>query len=182
AGTGRWAAGADPDSPGDAAGPTGTTATATRARTTTSRSTTPPPIDRRPKRFTWRVFVFVVSFLAVLGVVAGSVAWYGRSAYFVGLADGNQVAIYKGRPGGFLWFQPTLVDRKDLTLDDVLPAKHDELRTGKEEPSKADADRYVNNLRLTASQATSTTTTTVTTPTTTTAPTTTTTVRPPPPS
>jgi hypothetical protein len=55
-----------------------------------------------------------------------------------------------------------LVERKPLTVDDVLPAKVDDLRSGKEEATKADADRYVNNLRQEAaqrrSQATSTTT------------------------
>jgi PPM family protein phosphatase len=94
--------------------------------------------------------------------VAASLAWYARSAYFVGV-DGDQVAIFRGRPGGFLWFEPTLVDRKELRIDDVVPAKVDELRAGKEAPSKADADRYVNNLRQEAAQlwaATSTTSTT----------------------
>ena len=42
-----------------------------------------------------------INFLAVLGISAGSVGWYARRAYYVSLA-GNQVAIYKGRPGGIL--------------------------------------------------------------------------------
>src|SRR5439155_24496952 len=122
---------------------------------------------------TWRVAVFVVLVLAVLAISVGSVAWYARRAYYVGLA-GNQVAIYKGRPGGILWFEPTLVDRKPLTVDDILPAKVDELRAGKEEATKADADRYVNNLRQEAAErrangtgSTTATTTTATTTTTT---------------
>lgn len=109
--------------------------------------------------------VFLGLVVIVLGVVASAVAWYGRSAYFVGVKDGK-VTIFKGRPGGFLWFQPTLVEEKPLALDDVLPAKQDELRKGKEEGSKAAADRYVNNLRQEAAQlATPSTTTSITTPT-----------------
>jgi hypothetical protein len=57
------------------------------------------------------------------------------------------VAIYKGRPGGLLWFEPTLQERKPLTTADVLPSRLPDLRAGREEPTKADADRYVNNLR-----------------------------------
>ena len=154
-----------------------TTATATRARTTAGRQLPPLAPEPRPRRFTWRVGLFFVVFLAIFGVIIGSIVWYARSAYFVGVDDANQVAVFKGRPGGFLWFQPTLVDRYDVTLDQLLPANHDELRQGKEEPSRADADRYVNNLKSIAAQATSTTTTTTEPPTTTT---TTTTVRPPP--
>jgi protein phosphatase len=122
----------------------------------------------RPRRLTWRVGVFVVLVLAVLGVGVGSVGWYARSAYFVGLSN-DQVAIFKGRPGGILWFEPTLVERKPLRVADILPAKVDELRAGKEEATKADADRYVNNLRQEAAQSRETTSTTAPTTSTTTA-------------
>jgi len=92
----------------------------------------------------------VVAFLVVLTLVAGiavaAVGWYARSAYYVGL-DGDRVAIYKGRPGGLLWFEPTLQERKPLTTADVLPSRLPDLRAGRQEPTKAEADRYVNNLR-----------------------------------
>lgn len=104
--------------------------------------------------------LFLTCVVGVLGVVAASVAWYARSAYYVGV-DGDQVAIFRGRPGGFLWFEPTLVDRKELSIADILPAQADELRVGKEEPSKADADRYVNNLRQEAAERRAATTTTL---------------------
>ncbi len=141
----------------------GGTAIATRARPVDV-PPGPSPREPRPRRLTWRVLVFLGCVVAVLGVSAASVAWYARSAYFVGIDD-DRVAVFRGRPGGFLWFEPSLVDRKDdLTLDQVTPAKLEELREGKEEPSKADADRYVNNLRQEAVArrvATSTTTTTI---------------------
>ena len=108
----------------------------------------PPP---RPRRFTWRVVLFLVVMVGVLGLGAAATAWYAKSAYFVGL-DGEQVAVFKGRPGGFLWFDPELVERKSLTVNDILPAAVDDLRAGKEEPSKADADRYVNNLQQEAAE------------------------------
>jgi len=122
----------------------GSTSTATATRTR-------PPVvaevaTERPRRLTWRVLAFSLLVIAVFGAIVLSVAWYARSAYFVGL-EGERVAIYRGRPGGLLWFDPTLQERKPLTLDDVLPVHHSELRAGKEQASKAAADRYVNRLR-----------------------------------
>jgi hypothetical protein len=57
------------------------------------------------------------------------------------------VAIYKGRPGGVLWFKPTLRERKPLTRAEVPGAFLPALEKGKEVDSKAEADRYVTNLR-----------------------------------
>jgi protein phosphatase len=93
------------------------------------------------------VVAFLFAVVAVLGVAVWAVGWYARSAYYVGL-DGEQVAIFRGRPGGLLWFEPTLVEHKlQPTGGDLLPAQRLELQAGHEVPSKAAADRYVNNLR-----------------------------------
>jgi len=132
-----------------------TTATATRPRPAAAT----PPGPARPRRLTWRVLAFVVLVVAVFAAVILSVAWYARSAYFVGV-DGERVAIYRGRPGGLLWFDPTLQERKPLTLADVLPVHHGELQAGKEQASKAAADRYVNRLRQESEERRAVTTTT----------------------
>jgi serine/threonine protein phosphatase PrpC len=129
------------------------------APASTAVRTPPPPDDQevrggrrtRPRRFTWRVLLFLILFGGIVAVVVASINWYARSTYYVGL-EGNQVAIFKGRPGGFLWFTPTLVERTPLTVDDILPAARDDLQAGREQPSKADADRYVNNLRQEAAE------------------------------
>jgi len=134
-----------------------TTATATRPRPAAAT----PPVPARPRRLTWRVLAFVVLVVAVFAAVILSVAWYARSAYFVGV-DGERVAIYRGRPGGLLWFDPTLQERKPLTLADVLPVHHGELQAGKEQASKAAADRYVNRLRQESEERRAVTTTTTT--------------------
>ncbi len=112
------------------------------------RPTLAPPVPKaKPRRVTWRVGIFLIAVVAVLGVAVWSVAWYARSAYFVGL-DGDQVAIFRGRPGGLLWFDPTLVERKaQPTAAELLPAQLAQLQAGHEVASKKDADRYVNNLR-----------------------------------
>lgn len=138
----------------------------------------PPPAAPR-RRFTWRVAIFMIAVLAVLGSAVYAVAWYARGAYYVGL-DSEQVAIFRGRPGGMLWFDPTLVERKQQPAGaDLLPAQRTELEAGHEVSSKASADRYVNNLRqeVEARRAATTTTLPATT-TSTTTPATTSTSRP----
>jgi protein phosphatase len=87
------------------------------------------------------------------------VGWYARHTYYVGL-DGNRVAIFKGRPGGLLWFQPTLDQRKDLTTADILPSRLADLKGGHQEPTRADAQRYITRLREEAVEAHGGTTTT----------------------
>ena len=100
----------------------------TPPRTTTTTATTTRDGDgagatsaAAPRRFTWRVALFTLVLLAVVGRLLATIQWYGRSAYFVGL-DGDQVAIFKGRPGGLLWIEPTLVETSDLDIDRVPEA------------------------------------------------------------
>ncbi len=119
-------------------------------------ATRPPPAGPsradRPRRVTWRVVAFLVVLTLIAGIAVAAIGWYARGAYYVGL-DGDRVAIYKGRPGGLLWFDPTLVERKPLTTADLLPHHVRDLQAGREQPTKADADRYVNNLRQQAAEA-----------------------------
>ena len=119
----------------------------------------------------------------MLGGIAGFTVWFNRATYFVGIDQGN-VTIFEGRPGGFLWFQPTIVRRTDLPASGVLASNLPLLRTGVLEASYDDAQQVVNNLANEqsllgiATTATSTTAVTPTTPTTTAPPTTTTLAKP----
>jgi protein phosphatase len=128
---------------------------------------------RSRRRFTWRVALFTLVLLAVVGGAIATIQWYGRSAYFVGL-DGDRVAIFKGRPGGLLWIEPTLVETSDLDIDRVPEAGQHDIEAGKEQPSLADARHYVDNVAERADEldppATTTTSTTVPPTTTTLAP------------
>jgi protein phosphatase len=132
----------------------------------------PRHTGRRRRRLTWRVIAFVLVILAVVGGALATIQWYGGSGYFVGL-EGDQVAIYKGRPGGLLWIQPKLVEVTDLDIDRVPEARRHDIEDGKQQPSLADARRYVANVSERADELDPPTTTT------TTAPTTTTTLAPP---
>ena len=110
----------------------------------------------RPRRFTWRVFVFVFAVVVVVGAAVVAVGWYARHTYYVGV-DNGQVAIFKGRPGGLLWFQPTLDRRTSLSLSDVPASRLPDVRAGREEATRAEAQRYVNALRQEAAAQTTTT-------------------------
>jgi serine/threonine protein phosphatase PrpC len=122
----------------------------------------------RPRRrlLTWRVGLFVLAFLAIIGITLGVIVYMGRSTYYVGVRD-QQVVIFRGRPGGVLWIQPELAESTPIALSQVPAARLDEVRAGVEESSLAEAQRYVANLQEQIDQATATTTTsTTTTPTT----------------
>jgi PPM family protein phosphatase len=116
---------------------------------------------------TFRLVGFIALLLLLLGGAAGAVGWYARGSYFVGL-DQTQLTIYKGRPGGLLWFKPTVAEHTGVQLGAVLANRVDDLRSGKEEATLAGAHSYVANLQAEAQAHQATTVTTTIGPTTTT--------------
>jgi protein phosphatase len=117
------------------------------------------------RRVTWRVLLFTVVLLALIGGSLATIQWYASSTYFVGF-EGDRVAIFKGRPGGLLWIDPELVEVTDLARERVPAARRLDIADGKEQSSLADAHRYVANVTEQA-DALEPATTTTTTPTTT---------------
>jgi protein phosphatase len=106
-----------------------------------------------------RVVAFLVLFVGILALAGAGVGLYARGTYYVGLS-GTQLIIFQGRPGGLLWFRPTIAARTSLTTADVLPYQIPVLRAGQEEGSLAGAQAYVRNLATEYSQARGVTTTT----------------------
>jgi protein phosphatase len=100
---------------------------------------------RRRSRFTWRVALFVVIFLAIIAAAVGTIIYTGTSTYYVGF-DGDTVAIFQGRPGGVLWIDPELEETTTISRDNVPDGVLGELERGKEQSSLEDARRYVANL------------------------------------
>ena len=124
-----------------------------------------PDDDEQAVRRSTRRATVVTGILALLivGAAFAGTAWYARSGWFVGLEE-DRVAIFKGRPDGVLWFEPTLEERTNLDRDDVPPSRLPQLESGKEESSLTDARQYVERLqeegdRLRARALTTTTTT-----------------------
>jgi PPM family protein phosphatase len=110
------------------------------------------------------------------GVVVGALAairWYDTNSYFVKVKS-NELIIYQGRIGGFLWYNPAEVKRTGVTTADVPATYLADLRAGVEESSVNGAVTYVENLVTTRKCQANPADPACTTPPTTVAPTTTT--------
>jgi len=103
------------------------------------------------RRVTARLVAFIIVLVLLLGGAVGAIGFYARGAYFVGIDhDRGQVAIFKGRPGGLLWFKPTVEERTDLTQAIVPEAEAADVETGHPATSLAAARQYVANLKAAA--------------------------------
>lgn len=109
-----------------------------------------PPVsaDDGPtrRRTVFRVLKWVAPIVLLLAIALGIVAWYTRTHYYVG-SSLRLVAVYKGVPGGILFFDPTLEDRTSgLRLVDLTATQREEVLDGKTFSSKEDAIDYVDKL------------------------------------
>ncbi|MGH9211796.1 MAG: Stp1/IreP family PP2C-type Ser/Thr phosphatase [Acidimicrobiales bacterium] len=101
---------------------------------------------RGQRRVTWRVVLFLLLVLGVVGGAFALVQWYARSTYYVGFSD-DEVAIFRGRPGGVAWIDPTLEESTGISREDVPADSVDALVDGQQEPNREEAEAYVDNLR-----------------------------------
>jgi protein phosphatase len=105
----------------------------------------PKPGRRRPRLITLRVVAFCAVLVVLLAGAVAGLAWYARSGYFVGLI-GKRITIFQGRPGGVLWFHPTVADPTNVTTADVESRHLPALASGQQEPSLTAARQYVDRL------------------------------------
>jgi PPM family protein phosphatase len=112
------------------------------------------------RRLTWRVIAFAAVVVLIVAVAAGAVWWQARNTYFVAFDDG-EVTIFRGQPGGLLWFDPTVEDRTGITRREVPPFRRTALEDGVERSTRAEAERYVATLQELIDDRSTTTTTTV---------------------
>jgi serine/threonine protein phosphatase PrpC len=125
--------------------------------------------EPRPPLITWRVVVFGVALLALLAGAIGAVQWYGTHAYYVGASsrgDVQVVTLYKGRSGGVLWVDPSIVEQTTTAVSELTDAQR--LEVGNE-TSRTEARARALLSSLTTPSTTTTVPTTTTLPTTTTA-------------
>ncbi|HET6795043.1 MAG TPA: Stp1/IreP family PP2C-type Ser/Thr phosphatase [Acidimicrobiales bacterium] len=97
------------------------------------------------RRVTVRLVAFVLALAVVIAGAAAAIVWYARAGYYVGLR-GDRLTIFQGRPGGLLWFNPTIADRTPYTSQQVLAYHLADLKQGRTESSLTAARRYVRNL------------------------------------
>jgi protein phosphatase len=123
--------------------PRAAVSSATAGRDPWGESEDEPDIHDMPtRRVTGRVIAFVLVLLLVLGGAAAAIGFYARGSYYVGLDDGY-VAIFRGRPGGLLWFQPTVEETSKLTQANVPDAYRDAITEGHEVADLEEAQRYL---------------------------------------
>ncbi len=138
-----------------------------------------------PRRITPRVIGFVILVAAVPVAAYYVLKWYAYDNWIV-TAQGEQIVVKQGQPGGVLWFHPKVVDHTGFTTGQIDPSAVGPVKAGVQKSSLHSAQAYVTSITTippTTTTTVPTTTTTflhrVTTPlsptTTTTAPTTTTT-------
>jgi protein phosphatase len=134
--------------------------------------------QRKPRhrvRSAGRFARFVVPIVLILGLAVAMTAWYARRTYFVAFNRAGEVTVYQGRPGGLLVWDPTVIQRSEVTRADLPEDAVLDVRDKKEFSNRGDAIAFAARVETRA-----TTTTTTTTSTTTTTTTTTTAVPPPP--
>ena len=122
---------------------------------------------RRAGRGVWRVLLFTVPIVVIVGIALGTVRWYAQNSYFVAFDKKHQVVIYRGRPDGLLFWQPEVLDKTGVTEAQLTPFAVDKVRNRKDDfNSEQDAKAFVTRGRRKSNPATSTSTTTTTTATT----------------
>ncbi len=116
-----------------------------------------------PRRVTFRVVGFVLLVAAVPVAAYFVLRWYAYDNWIV-TAQGQQIVVKQGQPGGVLWFHPRVVDRTTYTLNEVLPDAAAAVHAGVQEGSLASARHYIGQIVAAGTATTSTTTTTSTVP------------------
>jgi len=114
-----------------------------------------------PRRITFRVIGFVLLLAAVPVAAYFLLRWYAYDNWIV-TAQGQEIVVKQGQPGGVLWFHPKVVDLTGHTLDQVLPTAAAAVHAGVQKSSLSNARHYVNEIVAAGTAATSTTTTTTT--------------------
>jgi protein phosphatase len=102
----------------------------------------------RQRRITFRVLLFFVLLAAVVYGGYRFVYWYAYDTYYV-TADGQQLVIYQGHPGGVLGLQPRLVKQTGIDLSQIPPTSVSDVQARVIEPTLATAQKYVHNQRQT---------------------------------
>ena len=101
----------------------------------------------------WGVLVaLVISTVTIIGV-------YARSGYFIGFDSNENVAVYRGRPGGVLWFNPTIDTQTRIAGEDLPEDILRDVALNRTFSSSAQAQKYLSFVKIAIIDATTTTTT-----------------------
>jgi len=107
------------------------------------------------------VVLTLLPIAVILGVAFGALAWYARRSYYVSQLH-DRVVVYRGVPGGFLLWSPTVDDRTDVRVSDLPPYERQRVTAAQPQvyTSRAKAEARVDTLRTATTTTTTSTTTT----------------------
>jgi serine/threonine protein phosphatase PrpC len=104
------------------------------------------------------IALFVVGLIVVVGATLVAVGAYARSGYYVDFDDDDEVVVvYRGRPGGVWWFDPTTLEITDLRRDELGPVDIERIAAQPTFGARRDVTLYLTTVTTT----TTTTTTTI---------------------
>jgi serine/threonine protein phosphatase PrpC len=109
------------------------------------------------------MILFWSAFAAIILGVITTIGVYARSGYFVGFNNQDNVVVYRGRPGGMLWFQPTVDTQTELKGDDLPEYMQRQVLMNRTFTSSGLAARYLSQIQTAIDNVTSTSSTTSTT-------------------
>lgn len=121
---------------------------------------------RRRNRSTKIGLGVVLFWAAAVGIVLGvvsAIGVYARTGFFVEASSDGTVGIWRGRPGGVLWFEPTLSQETNVELDELPPTVAADVRDHRSFSSSASAMQFLQTAAAAfdpPADATSTTTST----------------------
>jgi hypothetical protein len=90
--------------------------------------------------------VFAFLFLLALVVAVFAIGFSARNTFYVGFS-GENVAIFRGRPGGVLWIDPTIEETTNITRSDLPARLLADIEEGKDEDSLDSSREYIEMLR-----------------------------------
>lgn len=115
---------------------------------------------RSKKRFSIGMAVFWSALVAIILGAVTVIGVYGRSGYYLGFED-DRVAVYRGRVGGVLWFQPTIDTETQLRGDELPEDILRDVALNRTFTSSSQARKYLMLVQTAIIDATTTTVTTV---------------------
>ena len=113
-----------------------------------------------PRRITPRVIGFVILVAAVPVAAYYVLKWYAYDNWIV-TAQGDQIVVQQGQPGGVLWFHPKVVDNTGFTTGQIDPSAVGPVKAGVQRSSLQSAEVYVSSITTTTTTTVPTTTTTL---------------------
>ncbi|MFV0260403.1 MAG: protein phosphatase 2C domain-containing protein [Acidimicrobiales bacterium] len=107
---------------------------------------TGPEPDRQSRRTLGTALGLLSAALILIGVVYVGVTRYGRGGFFVATdLTGQNVAIFEGRPGGFLWVEPTEDVVTDIPIGDLTDEGRAALDREDEFATRREAERFIDD-------------------------------------